>query len=185
MRRIKEFLPNVKPYYFVSENGEIISKARNKPIVLSPNKTSNGYFKVVLICEDGSRKTINVHRLVALAYIECSDANQVVNHKDGNKENNHKSNLEWISAKSNVIHSWKNGLANTKSIEGEKSNFASITEQQAQEVINLLITNLYTDKQISDITGLPVKGIIAKIRRKETWKHLTINCGTLGKTRNK
>lgn len=185
MRKIKEFLPSVNPYYYITKSGEVISRTRKNEIKLKPNKTTNGYLKVVLMGSDGSRITVNVHRLVAMAFLENSNEGYVVNHKDGNKENNSVENLEWVSPKENIVHSWQNGLANTKSIEREKSNLASITEEQAMKVVELLSTNLYTDKEISCMTGLSIKGIISKIRRKETWKHLTINCGTLGKTRNK
>ena len=34
----------------------------------------------------------------------------VVNHIDGNKLNNHVSNLEWLSQKQNVKHSFETGL---------------------------------------------------------------------------
>ena len=50
----------------------------------------------------------------------------------------------------------------------------------------LLKTNKYTDKQISEITGLPIRSFIAKIRRKETWRYLTKNINQpLGKAERK
>jgi len=47
-----------------------------------------------------------IHRLVAEYYIENSDKiNKVkVNHKDKQRSNNHKDNLEWISKSENMIH---------------------------------------------------------------------------------
>lgn len=46
--------------------------------------------------------TIGLHRLVALAFIPNNDKTKnVVNHIDGNKQNNHVSNLEWVSIKEN------------------------------------------------------------------------------------
>lgn len=73
-----------------------------------------------------------------------------------------------------------------KEIEGEKTNFANYTEKDALKVIELLKTNKYTDKQISEITGLPIRSFIAKIRRKETWRYLTKNINQpLGKAERK
>jgi DNA-binding ferritin-like protein (Dps family) len=71
-------------------------------------------------------------------------------------------------------------------LQGEKTNLANYTEEDAKKVIELLKTNEYTDKEISEITGLPVRNFIARIRRKETWKYLTKNITTpLGKAERK
>ena len=46
-----------------------------------------------------------VHRLVAEAFIGLpKDNSYTVNHKDGNKLNNHYTNLEWISHSDNIKH---------------------------------------------------------------------------------
>ena len=52
-----------------------------------------------LVCYAGS-----VHRLVAEAFLATWDANLVVNHKDGNKHNNHINNLEMVTCKENTQH---------------------------------------------------------------------------------
>lgn len=45
-----------------------------------------------------------MHRLVAEAFLDTWDANLVVNHKDGNKHNNHINNLEMVTCKANTQH---------------------------------------------------------------------------------
>lgn len=56
-----------------------------------------------------------VHRIVAEAFIGLpEDKNYTVNHKDGNKLNNHYTNLEWIPHSENILH-WtysKRGIGN-------------------------------------------------------------------------
>lgn len=51
-----------------------------------------------------------VHREVALAFIPNPYNLPEVNHIDGDKHNNHVSNLEWVTHQQNVQHSFDTGL---------------------------------------------------------------------------
>ena len=53
-----------------------------------------------------------IHRLVAYAFVD-GNKNLCVNHKDGNKYNNHYENLEFVTHSQNMIHS-THVLKNTK-----------------------------------------------------------------------
>lgn len=98
--------------YAISEDGRVFSypKANNnrgrwlKPSVasrsLTGKKGGTGYMTVQLY-RSGSMKVISVHRLVALHFIPNPNEYPHINHKDGNKLNNQKSNLEWCTAKYN------------------------------------------------------------------------------------
>lgn len=63
-----------------------------------------------------------VHRMVAEAFIPNPDNLPQINHKDGNKLNNHATNLEWCTARQNTAHAWLTGLAtpHAPSEEGRK-----------------------------------------------------------------
>lgn len=72
--------------------------------ILSQSLDGNRYACVAL-SKGGKRKTMKVHRLVAIAFIENPEDKPQVNHIDGVKTNNNISNLEWATAAENSIHS--------------------------------------------------------------------------------
>ena len=55
--------------------------------------------------------TFNIHAIVAYTFLgKPSDSKLEVNHKDGNRKNNHVSNLEWITHRANIQHAIDTGL---------------------------------------------------------------------------
>lgn len=78
-------------------------------ILLKPYENHKGYLSVWLIA-NGARKSVFVHRLVALAFIDNPNNYPQVNHIDGNKKNNCVQNLEWCTSKQNIKHAMDNGL---------------------------------------------------------------------------
>lgn len=95
------------PDYEVSTAGRVKKKSTGK--VLTSTVDSRGY-PAVTIFSDGKQRTKNVHRLVAETFIPNPDDKLTVNHKDGNKRNNHISNLEWNTLSENVKHAYATGL---------------------------------------------------------------------------
>ena len=107
--------------YSVDEAGNVYSKDRivnhncgglavKKGKRLQPETTGCGYLRVLLIDREGKRSHLSVHRIVAKAYIPNPNNLPQVNHKDGNKRNNHISNLEWCTSQQNNVHALENGL---------------------------------------------------------------------------
>lgn len=60
--------------------------------------------------KDSIKYTLRVHRLVALHFIKRVKGKSHVNHKDGNKLNNHYANLEWCTQSENNKHAYSIGL---------------------------------------------------------------------------
>lgn len=84
------------PNYEISNFGNIRNETKLLKIV--PNK--QGY-NIVVLCNGGIRKTINVHRLVAAAFVPNPENKPCVDHIDGDRANNHADNLRWVTAKEN------------------------------------------------------------------------------------
>jgi hypothetical protein len=55
---------------------------------------------------NGKNKTVLLHRLVAETFLPNPENLETVNHKDGNKENNHVDNLEWMTYGDNTKDSF-------------------------------------------------------------------------------
>ena len=104
--------------YQVSNTGQIRSLERwnghkrvkrESPYIMSQSTTTTGYKKVELQVRK-NRKSLKVHRLVAMAFISNPENKPNINHKDGNPTNNRVDNLEWCTQKENVEHAYATGL---------------------------------------------------------------------------
>ncbi|MGG3450231.1 NUMOD4 domain-containing protein [Domibacillus aminovorans] len=100
-------VPGYEGLYKVSESGEILGLKRNK--LLKPYIDMSGYL-VYALSKKCKAKHIKAHRIVAIAFVDNPMKKPQVNHIDGNKLNNHISNLEWVTASENIRHAFDNGL---------------------------------------------------------------------------
>jgi len=91
--------------YAISKDGTVTNTNTGKTI--KPQDNGNGYKKVTLTI-DGNQVQKYIHRLVAEAYLINKSIQ--VNHKDGDKSNNHVDNLEWVTNSENQKHAHRIGL---------------------------------------------------------------------------
>jgi hypothetical protein len=80
--------------YEISNLGNLRNK-KNKNILKPTIK--NGYLGTSLTSDNGDRKPVKIHRLVALNFLLNPENKETVNHKDHNKLNNKLDNLEWAT----------------------------------------------------------------------------------------
>ena len=133
-----------------------------KDRILKQKTAADGAMRVDL-WNKGKYKTLLVHRIVIITFLgEPPEKNMTVNHKDGNRKNNHIDNLEWLSLKDNIIHGFKNGLyaKNMRSCklidaDGKEHTFKSITD--ANKFLNrgytYIHTNIQRHREIKDKAG--------------------------------
>lgn len=144
MRKIE--IPDF-PNYFVTEDGHVWSEWRHQYVseVIMEKK----YHRVVLSKNNKSYNFL-VHRLVAQAFIPNPDNKPCVNHKDENPENNHYTNLEWVTHKENNnygSHGNKNGAAHSKAVikidknTGEELQYYHSLREAAKD-LNMSATNI-------------------------------------------
>lgn len=86
--------------YQVSDHGDVRNTKTGR--VLKALAFPNGYLRVYL----GRGKAYLVHRLVAAAFVQ-GDHTLQVNHKDGQRDHNVWTNLEWLSCSDNHRHSYR------------------------------------------------------------------------------
>ena len=127
-------IPDTEGMYSVSECGNIRNNATG--FILKPFMTDRGYLQVsIQFTSRKERITVNVHKLVARAFIENPNGHPVVNHKDGVKTNNAADNLEWTTHLDNNLHAVKMGLIKS----GEDSYLHILQESEVHEIIEKLL----------------------------------------------
>lgn len=128
MKKWKE-IKGYERLYMVSDSGDVFSVPRKCRFVSKKGKESlrmvrgrlliqkkcgSGYLKVCL-SKEGKERGFMVHRLVAEHFITNHCCEKEVNHLNGDKLDNVRENLEWVSCSENHKHSYEIGLRKTKS----------------------------------------------------------------------
>jgi hypothetical protein len=119
--------------YEVSDMGKV--RNRHTRQLIKPMTDHKGYLRVRLSLKD-VKKSARVHRLVASAFMLNPLNLAQVNHIDGNKNNNHASNLEWISNAENMRHAVRNNLYRHVENAGRPKRPVMAQNIRTNEVIN-------------------------------------------------
>jgi hypothetical protein len=154
-------------YYAVSNHGRI-KRVKDGPgtragRILKTQNQPNRYPLVSLKC-DGSKRMVYVHQVAAEAWIGPRPKGKVVNHKNGNKEDNRIENLEYCSPRENVDHAVKTGLTPR----GEKNGKAKLTPDQ---VIAIRSTKGVSQVKLAKQYGVS-KRMVGRIQHGVNWSHL-------------
>lgn len=108
---IKQFRPEIdeetEEWIKFDNNYELSNQGRIRhgKRILSGSLHQDGYIFVTLYGHQ-----YPLHRLIAKKWCDNYIAGKEVNHKDGNKQNNFASNLEWVTSSENQLHAIRNHL---------------------------------------------------------------------------
>jgi len=88
-----------------------------------------------------------------------------INHKDGNKANNHISNLEYVTPSENCKHAYRIGLADER---GERNPNHKLKEKDIPQIRKLLDEGVLSQREIGRRYGV-TRGAIKCIKIGRNW----------------
>lgn len=171
------FIPGTDNQYQANPKGFVrsvpidgtIGRKRGRQLNPKPNKHRKNYLSVQLCVIGRKPKYWQLHRIIALVFLGPCPEGMQVNHKDGNKSNNHVDNLEYVTCLENIRHCWSNGLHGTEHCRGVRNNKAKLTEDDVRQIRTDYPTSSMT--QLAKRFNVSVHNISSIIRRK-MWKHI-------------
>lgn len=169
---MKWAIPKSNPDLLVSESGTIVRMASSRRVgsrwqefprqELKPRLIAAGYLAICRKAK-GKSQTFYIHRLVAEAFHGSPWCGAEVNHIDGQKTNNHASNLEWVTHSQNHIHAAHAGL----------SPCAKITPETARAIKERLACG---DSIACVASELGVsRSTVTHIKHGRTWREVAFN----------
>lgn len=156
-------------YFQISDLGRLRSKRTNK--ILSQTISKTGYYTHATKIGGRKGKSIcfKIHRLVCKAFHPNPENKKSVNHKDGNKLNNHKDNVEWATQHENMTHAVSTGLlVNPK---GEENNKAKLSEKDVIQIRMEYETTKISQRALAkkyEVSRWTIQDIVTYT----TWKHI-------------
>lgn len=132
------------PQYLISNFGRVYSVKTDT--ILKPRPSGWGYLQVMLSDGHNHQTTKSIHIMVAEAFVPGWAEGLEPNHIDGDKSNNHESNLEWATKRQNNEHALLTGLRNTRAtrVAVEGTNLRFDTVKECAEYFNTYSTTIST-----------------------------------------
>lgn len=160
-------IPGFGRKYVASEEGKLFKRVKNDSFIPIREYNNKGYLVSTLWFE-GTIKNVSIHRMIATTFISNPLNLPQVNHINGKKTDNRVPNLEWCTAKENVIHAHKIGIAFVP--QGEKHGMSKLSKDKILLARNLRKEGLKL-KEIGNIIGTSFRNVSLIVNHK-AWKHI-------------
>ena len=159
--------------YAISTHGRVMRTAGGRGAtpgyILKSSLDGVGYPFVVLGYKE-NRKPRDIHVLMLETFVCTRPQGLECHHKDGNKQNNHLDNLEWVTKSQNALHAHRTGLSGA--CRGEDHPNSKLTEDDVR-VIRALPAFPHgpsTHTLAKQYNTSPT--CIHDVLKRRTWKHI-------------
>jgi hypothetical protein len=131
----------------------------------------NGRYLKASLRRKNQTQQIYIHRLVAITYLPNPFNLPEINHRDGDKFNNHVDNLEWVTRLQNAKHARRLNLYHHVPARGSNHPEAKLTEndiliiRKRWDADEVSLDTLATEYRIS-------KSTMHSICSRKTWTHI-------------
>lgn len=158
------------PHYWIYEDGKLYSEHTRK--FLKPFKIGRKEYPYLAykLCLDGYERTEQIHRLVAKAFIPNPLNLETVNHKDGDKFNNHVDNLEWMTQQENKVSAFELGIS-TAWWQGDVHSRSTFTNEEVHEICKKFQSGIKPKDMVASTTKLYQK--LFRIYNRDNWKTIS------------
>lgn len=161
--------------YLVTEEGKVFDRRRKRgnvsggAVELKQRKFNSGHLMVCLATGTVPRQvSVSVSRVVATVFLPTPCVCLGAVHKDGNKQNNHVSNLAWMDSFEAMQKASGNGLL--RIYRGSEHKNAKLSEDQAREIKKLL--NEGVGATAAALRVGTCRALVRAIQRGNSWKHV-------------
>ena len=179
MREVWKDLKGYEGYYQVSSMGRVrtldrvirksdgtTQKRRGKISKLGSDKNN---YNTINLWKDGKATFSRVCRLVAQTFLENPENKPTVNHKNGVRNDDRVSNLEWMTYSENSQHSFDTGLQ--ENLKGEEHHFAKLSEEDVVFIRESYKCKKYNQMELSKMFNVG-QVQISRIIHHKRWKHV-------------
>lgn len=135
----------------------------------------NGYLHACL-CRPGQQSQYLAHRLVAAAFIGQCPPGHTVNHRDGDKQNNHISNLEYMTPSQQMRHA--RAVCGYVSVRGKQHPSTTLSDGKVMLLREMYRSGVYTQQDLDAIFGIS-QTAVGRILDRTNWKHISDLCPDL------